>query len=256
MHPTLRIIRDEHSTLSAVLRSIDLLLSECRCRGIPPDFAVLRALLFYIDEVPEKQHHPKESALLFPKLRERSAALATVLDRLDADHAQSHAAVRALEHDLLGLEMMSDSADAETRLLRFEDVMHAYVVSYLEHIRVEELQVLPLAERVLTAADWAELDAAFMQNRDPLKQGEPDDEFTPLFKKILMTLPAPIGLGPAMEALAKRTVATGHRSPAAEARLQGRARAQTSTNPPAASRWRESTTKPSAGHRGGEAGST
>ena len=201
MHPTLRIIRNEHSTLSAVLRSIDLLLSECRRRGIPPDFAVLRAMLFYIDEVPEKQHHPKESALLFPKLRERSAALATVLDRLDADHAHSHAAVRALEHDLLALEMMSDSADANVRFRRFEDAMHAYIISYLEHIRVEELQVLPLAERVLTVADWAGLDAAFMQNRDPLTKREPDDEFRPLFKKILMTLPSPIGLGPAMEAL-------------------------------------------------------
>ena len=200
-HPTLRIIRDEHSSLSAVLRSIGLLLSECRRRGMTPDFAVLRAMLFYIDEVPEKLHHPKESALLFPKLRERSAALAAVLDRLDADHAQSHAAVRALEHDLLGLEMMSEAADSEARLLRFEAAMHAYIASYLEHIRTEELQVLPLAERVLTQADWAELDAAFMQNRDPLTHREPDDEFRPLFKKILMTLPAPIGVGPAMEAL-------------------------------------------------------
>ena len=173
MHATLRIIRDEHSTLSAVLRSIDLLLSECRRRGIPPDFAVLRAMLFYIDEVPEKQHHPKESALLFPKLRERSAALATVLDQLDADHAYSHAAVRALEHDLLALEMMSYSTDAESRCVHFEDAMHDYITAYLEHIRVEELQVLPLAERVLTAADWAELDSAFMQNRDPLTYLEP-----------------------------------------------------------------------------------
>jgi hemerythrin-like domain-containing protein len=201
MHPTLRIIRVEHSTLSAVLRSIDLLLAECRRRGIPPDFAVLRAMLFYIDEVPEKLHHPKESALLFPKLRERSVALGSVLDRLDADHAQSQAAIRALEHDLLALEMMSEASDGEARLLRFEAAMHSYIGSYLEHIRTEELQVLPLAERVLTEADWAELDAAFMHNRDPLTHSEPEDEFRPLFKKILMTLPAPIGIGPAMEAL-------------------------------------------------------
>jgi hemerythrin-like domain-containing protein len=201
MHATLRIIRDEHSSLSAVLRSIDLLLSECRRRGLPPDFAVLRAMLFYIDEVPEKSHHPKESALLFPKLRARSAALGAVLDRLDADHSKSHAAVLELEHDLLGLEMMSDSEAGETRRSHFEAAMHAYIAAYLEHIRIEELQVLPLAERVLTEADWAELDAAFMQNRDPLTYRESDDEFRPLFKKILMTLPAPIGLGPAMDAL-------------------------------------------------------
>ena len=200
-HPTLRIIRDEHSALSAVLRSIGLLLSESRRHGVQPDFTVMRAMLFYIDEFPEKVHHTKETALLFPKLRERSAALAAVLDRLDADHATSHAAVRELEHDLLELEMMSDAADAETRRLRFEAKTHAYIASYLEHMRTEEIEVLPLAERVLTEADWAGLDSAFMQNRDPLTHREADDEFRPLFKKILMTLPSPLGLGPATEAL-------------------------------------------------------
>ena len=201
MHPTLRVIRDEHGVLSAVLRSISLLLSETRRHHIQPDFTVLRAMLFYIDEFPEKVHHTKESELLFPQMHERSSEGAAVLDRLDADHSASHRAVLDLEHDLLALEMMADAADADARRSAFETKMHAYVTSYLEHIRLEEVEVLPLAERVLTAADWAVLDAAFMKNRDPLTHREGDDEFRPLFKRILTTLPAPLGLGPAMEAL-------------------------------------------------------
>ena len=200
-HPTLRIIRDEHSALSAVLRSIGLFLSESRRHGVWPDFKVLRAMLFYIDEFPEQVHHTKESNLLFPMLRARSDALAAILDRLDHDHAESHAAVRELEHKLLGLEMMSDAADAEGRRAGFEAEMRTYIASYLEHMRTEEIEVLPLAEQVLTASYWAELDAAFMQNRDPLTHRDADDAFRPLFKKILMTLPSPIGLGPAIEAL-------------------------------------------------------
>jgi len=201
MHPTLRVIRDEHGVLSAVLRSISLLLTECRRRQIQLDFTVLRAMLFYIDEFPEKVHHTKESELLFPKSRERSDEGAAVLDRLDADHAASHRAVLELEHDLLALEMMADAADADARRVAFEAKMHDYVTSYLEHMRLEEVEMLPLAERVLGAGDWAALDAAFMKNRDPLTHREGDDAFRPLFKKILMTLPAPLGLGPAMEAL-------------------------------------------------------
>ena len=42
MHHTLRVIRDEHGVLSAVLRSISLLLSECKRHRIQPDFTVLR----------------------------------------------------------------------------------------------------------------------------------------------------------------------------------------------------------------------
>jgi hemerythrin-like domain-containing protein len=100
-HPTLRIIRDEHGTLSAVLRSIALLLSESRRRGTKLDYKVLRAMLFYIDEFPERVHHPKESELLFPILRHRGAVAAKVLERLDRDHAASHHAVRDLEHQVL-----------------------------------------------------------------------------------------------------------------------------------------------------------
>jgi hemerythrin-like domain-containing protein len=202
MHPTLRVIRDEHGALSAVLRSLSLLLSESHRHGVEPDFAILRAMLFYIDEFPEKIHHTKESELLFPKLRKRSSELAVVLDRLDADHAWSHRAVRELEHELLALEMMSEAADAASRRERFDAAVQSYVTDYLEHIRLEEAEVLPLADRVLDEADWAELDAAFMKNRDPLTHRVGDDQFRPLFKRILMTLPAPLGLGPAMEALA------------------------------------------------------
>ena len=199
-HATVQILRNEHSTLAAVLRSIGLLLSECRRSGIDPDFQVLRAMLFYIDEFPEKVHHTKESALLFPLLRRRSSALASVLDRLDRDHEASHRTILELEHDVLALEMMSEAADAEARLADFEARMHAYIASYLDHIRVEEAEMLPLAESVLTAADWAALDEAFTQNRDPLTHRPGDDSFRPLFKRILMTLPAPLGLGSEMAA--------------------------------------------------------
>jgi len=109
--------------------------------------------------------------------------------------------VRELEHDLLGFEMMSDGPEGAARRAAFEISMQEYIDAYLEHIRTEERVVLPLAERVLSAADWAEVDAAFMKNRDPLTRRHGDDAYRPVFKRILMTAAAPIGLGPAMEAM-------------------------------------------------------
>ena len=200
-HPTLTIIRHEHRALSAMLRSITLLLAEHRRRGSLPDFSVLRAMLFYVDEFPEKLHHTKESQLLFPKLRMRSTEAHAVLDRLDRDHAGGERAIRELEHALLGFEMMGGTSQGEGRRTQFEQAMDKYVVSYLEHMRVEETQVLPLAERVLTTEDWRELDEAFLKNRDPLAGYEVDEVYRGLFKKILLTLPAPLGLGSVLEAL-------------------------------------------------------
>ena len=200
-HPCLTIIRHEHGALSAMLRSIGLLLAEHRRRNTLPDFSVLRAMLFYVDEFPEKLHHTKESQLLFPKLRQRSPEFGAVLDRLDRDHAGGEHAIRELEHELLGFEMLGDTRLGAQRRDRFEQAMNKYIAFYLEHMRIEETEILPLAARVLNDEDWHELDAAFLQNRDPLAGHEPDEEFRALFRKILMTLPAPLGLGSALEAM-------------------------------------------------------
>jgi hemerythrin-like domain-containing protein len=190
-HATIKIIREEHGALAAMLRSILLLLAQHRRQGTLPDFGALRAMIFYVDEFPEKLHHRKESELLFPKLRARTPLSRELLDHLDQDHSRGERNIRELEHALLGFEMMGES-----RRLAFEQAAQRYVDFYLGHMALEEQQILPLAERVLTADDWADLDHAFLQNRDPLTGHEPQDEYRSLFTRIVNLVPAPIGLGP------------------------------------------------------------
>jgi hemerythrin-like domain-containing protein len=189
-HTSLKIIRDEHAALAAMLRSLVLLLAEHRRRGTLPDFAALRAMLFYIDEFPERLHHTKESLLLFPRLRARSDEANAVLDRLDRDHAQGEQAIRDLEHALLAFEMLGES-----RRKAFEQAAERYADFYLAHMAIEERDVLPLARRVLTEGDWAELDSEFEQNRDPLTGHQPADAYRALFSRIVRLLPAPLGVG-------------------------------------------------------------
>jgi hemerythrin-like domain-containing protein len=191
-HATTRIIRDEHSALSAMLRSILLLLAQHRRQGTLPDFGALRAMLFYVDEFPEKRHHRKESELLFPKLRARTPLSRELLDRLDDDHARGERKIRNVEHALLGFEMIG-----EPRRQAFEQAVERYVDFYLAHMAMEEREILPLAERVLTDDDWAELDEAFEANRDPLAGCEPEADYRALFTRIVNAVPAPIGLGAA-----------------------------------------------------------
>jgi hemerythrin-like domain-containing protein len=191
-HAALRIIHDEHAALAAMLRSILLLLAQHRREGTLPDFAALRAMLFYMDEFPEQRHHLKESQLLFPKLRLRTDEVNHLIDRLDEDHARGEQAIRDLEHALLGFEMMG-----ETRRAAFEQAAQQYADFYFQHMSLEEKQIMPLAEKTLTAEDWAELDAAFAANRDPLTGHEPEDDYRALFSRIVNALPAPLGLGAA-----------------------------------------------------------
>jgi hemerythrin-like domain-containing protein len=190
-HKALEIIRGEHAALSAMLRSILLLLAQHRRDGTMPDFAALRAMLFYVDEFPEKRHHRKETELLFPKLRARTPQHRDLLDHLDLDHARGESRIRELEHALLAFEIMGESRRSE-----FEETAARYVDFYLGHMALEEREILPLAEQSLTAADWKDLDDAFLANRDPLTGAQPEAEYAALFTRIVNTVPGPVGLGP------------------------------------------------------------
>ena len=188
----LRIIRDEHAALAAVLRSMTMLLRDARRHNRAPEFRVLRAMLFYVDEFPEQLHHVKESAMLFPRLRECTPEAAGVLARLDREHKAGGARIRELEHKLVAWELLG-----ETRREAFERALDDYVAFYLEHMRVEETEVLPLAQAHFGEADWLMLERAFGAHRDPLVTPGPETPYVELFRHIVNTTPAPYGLGEA-----------------------------------------------------------
>lgn len=190
-HRSLEIIRDEHSSLAAMLQSMRMLVD--RGPGDDPKtfFDVLRAMLFYIDEFPERLHHPKETELLFPAVAAVAPNVDVAIARLDRDHEYTEQAVRELQHLLLGWELMGES-----RRERFVSTFSNYVNLYLAHMRLEEEEILPAAEKYLSAADWKVLDEAFEQNCDPLTgKYKPDPAYEQLFTRIVMKAPAPIGLG-------------------------------------------------------------
>lgn len=188
---SLRIIQEEHSALAAMLRSLGMMVD----RGPDPAperfFDVLRAMLFYIDEFPERLHHTKESQLLFPRVLLVAPQTQAAINQLEKDHSKSEAAVRELQHLLLAWELVGDSRRAE-----FERAVKRYIDAYLAHMRLEEADILPAAQNGLSEADWRELDAAFASNCDPLTGQYPRDPvYDRLFTRIVMSAPAPIGLG-------------------------------------------------------------
>lgn len=190
--PALQVIRDEHAAVSAVLRSLLQMMERGPDEEPERFFDVLRAMLFYIDEFPERLHHPKESDLLFPMVARVAPELLPVIQRLEDDHMQGENRVRELQHLLLAWELLGDG-----RRPAFEEAAQRYVEFYLAHMRAEETQVLPVAQQRLDAADWAKLNAAFLAHRDPLASGERDPAYDRLFTRIVMRTPAPIGVGPA-----------------------------------------------------------
>jgi hemerythrin-like domain-containing protein len=186
----LQIIRDEHMAVAAVLRSLLMMIE--RGPEQEPDrfFDVLRAMLFYIDEFPEQKHHPKESDLLFPHVARACPELMPVIRKLEEDHMRGEGQVRQLQHLLLAWELLGP-----LRREAFVTAAQQYVRFYLEHMRQEETQILPAADQKLPGDEWAALNQAFEQDRDPLAGGPRDPAFDKLFTRIVNTAPSPIGVG-------------------------------------------------------------
>ncbi len=192
MEPTsIHIIRDEHATLAAMLRSLGMMVERGPADDPKGFFEVLGAMLFYIDEFPERLHHPKETELLFPPVARLVPETRELIARLDEDHHKGEANIRALQHQLMAWELLGES-----RRAAFEESVKRYLDFYLEHMRLEETVILPAALKVLSEADWRELDAAFATNCDPLTGKYPRDPvYDQLFTRIVTKAPAPIGLG-------------------------------------------------------------
>jgi Uncharacterized conserved protein len=188
-HEALNVILAEHEALAGILLSLRL-MSEWNSSTITANhFEVMRGMLFYIDEFPERLHHVKETEVLFPKICARSPKACEIIARLDHEHARGEAAILELQHLLLAWEIVG-----EPRRMAFQEAAKHYVEFYLDHMRLEERELLPIAEKVLTDQDWQEIDAAFSENRDPRTGRYPAGElYENLFNRILTNAPVPIG---------------------------------------------------------------
>ena len=81
----------------------------------------------------------------------------------------------------------------------FLTAVESYATFHWSHMKTEENEVLPLAEKHPTASDWDAIDAAFLGHTDPLLGVDASAKYDALFSRIVNTAPPPIGVGPASD---------------------------------------------------------
>ena len=189
MQKAISIIFDEHRSLSAVLSGLKSLAQMARDGRLRPDFGVFRAMIYYIDAFPERMHHPKEDEYLFARLLERDPGARELIEALKGEHLSGARLVRDLEQALLQFEQTWPRGAEE-----FVAAVDAYGLFHWNHMRREEHDLIPRAEKALTAEDWRAIEAAFAGNNDPIADLREKD-FDALYQRILNLAPAPVGLG-------------------------------------------------------------
>lgn len=184
-----RVIQGEHRSISAVLLGLKEVARMALDAGGRPDFSTLRAMVRYLDEYPERLHHPKEDRYLFAPLARRCPEARPLIEDLKSEHREGARRIRELERALLFFEDGWPEGGTE-----FRDAVERYAAFEWEHMRKEEHKLIPLAERHLTAETWREIDQAFAANEDPIADLQERD-FAKLFTRIVNLAPAPVGLG-------------------------------------------------------------
>ena len=154
------IIRDEHRSMGAVLKSLLSHVRGAKTQTEPADWPLYSAMLDYLQAFPEVMHHPKEDQFLFAALRRKAPAAAPVLDELESQHREGAEALRNLRHAL-------DQSRAASNVAAFAALLEQYAEFQWRHMEIEEQQVLPLAQEKLDESDWASINAAFAANREP-----------------------------------------------------------------------------------------
>ncbi len=189
MKEAIAILKSEHRSISAVLSGLKELARMAQEATLRPGFQVLRSMLRYLDEYPERLHHPKEDEHLFARLVARAPETRLLVEALQAEHQEGARLIRELERALLFFEEGWPAGARE-----FRQAVEGYAEFHWKHMRKEEHELLPLAERHLAEEDWQAIDRAFAANRDPIA-GLQERDFEKLFARIANLAPAPVGLG-------------------------------------------------------------
>lgn len=186
----LKIISAEHRGLWRLITAIDQICHEMQRHNSAPDAVLFTAIFDYIETYIDQMHHPKEDDYLFRVMWERSEASHAVITLLKHEHhdgPQNLSGVRyAFQNFVAGFPTGAEA---------FYQALGDYTKGLRQHIKVEETELMPLAKQILREEDWAEINAAFANNDDPLFGEVAKAEFRQLHARITHMAPDPVGLG-------------------------------------------------------------
>ncbi|MBP0624476.1 hemerythrin domain-containing protein [Cupriavidus consociatus] len=164
--PAIRAIRDEHRALSTILRAwLDMLMA-ANDHGATADVPVMRGMIRFIETFPVARHHPRKQAVLYGRLRRRTARVDAELDELERQH----------ERDAQWVGVLAEAVERFAKggpLTELLDRVDHYAQFAWAFMGREEGVILPAAQRYLTDADWDKVNAAYCTRDTCTSKTEP-----------------------------------------------------------------------------------
>lgn len=161
MHPLLEKLKKDHRNLEQILSLLCTQLDNFSA-GRESNFDLKIELLEYLETYADQGHHPLED-LIYDVAGKRVGDKQELLERLSSQHESLTRLTRkfrqSLESILQDGVMMREELEVEGR---------EYVALQRQHLDLEENEVFPLLDKVLTKADWKKIEASVPRHDDPV----------------------------------------------------------------------------------------
>lgn len=177
-------IKEEHRALACVIGAMRILVSQFRERRAGPDLALFESMLQYVENVPDRLHHPREDQTLFPAVLAGSPGSATLIATLEREHVRAAPILADLRRALALYRARGANA-----INQLAGAVDEFADFYWAHMRVEEEQLLPLAMACLGTGDWERVERAFSDYSDPLFGATLAAEYGDLYRFIAAHAP-------------------------------------------------------------------
>ena len=161
MSETISLWQAEHRHFSRLLDLLERQVAAFHSDD-QPNFELMLDLVSYLRYFPDRYHHRRED-VAFARLANRDPAMKPAIDGL----LQEHRVIAAAGAELLKyLEQVVE--DVVVERAKVEAAAATYLVYYRRHLAMEERDVVPRAEQLLTDEDWKAVAAAIPAGPDPL----------------------------------------------------------------------------------------
>lgn len=178
MATVMETLRREHGSIARLLDALEHQIGFF-ARGGDPDYDVIRGVAEYFLDFPDRCHHPKEDAV-FQQLVATHPSAAAAIGDLPAEHRRGHERVVWFGETV---NILLGGADISRA-----DVVEAakdFIDDERRHMRMEDLYFFPIAEHLLTSAEWTQIEGDLTTGRDPLIGGKTEERFRKLREQLI-----------------------------------------------------------------------
>jgi len=179
MMTILEQLKEDHDNLSRLLAILEQKVRKLRT-GEHPNFGLMAEAIDYITNFADAYHHPWENEI-YKHFQGRDEQL---------DKAMNYCADQHHEMIHLGSELAESVDcilhDAVIPMDQFTDRLELFVVKQVEHLKLEDEELMPALLRVANTVDWQTLEKALSRPEDPLFGTTQSRRYSELYQQLLL----------------------------------------------------------------------